>query len=74
VAGVTFAILIYMLMRRYGKPVANYLDEQIEMDRQRLYVGYNQEVKQLETSVENQRTVEPALNTRHEVYEIHHVS
>ena len=63
-----------MMMRRFGKPVANYLDEQIEMDRQRLYAGYNQEVKELEAAIENQRTVEPALNTRHEVYEIHHVS
>lgn len=73
-AGVTFAILIYMMMRRFGKPVANYLDEQIEMDRQKLYAGYNQEVKELEAAIKNQRTVEPALNTRHEVYEIHHVS
>jgi len=63
-----------MMMRRLGKPVANYLDGEVEKERQRLYTGFNQEVKEIEDAIENQRSVEPALNTRHELYEIHHVS
>ena len=63
-----------MMMRRLGKPVANYLDAEVEKERQRLYTGLNEEIKELEDSIESQCSVEPALNTRHELYEIHHVS
>ena len=71
--GVALAVVVYALVRKFGKPISDSLEADVIAFRNMLYNKRNKEIQALEKAIKDQLDLENVLECRHEIFKIKHV-